>query len=101
MLSGLSLNDVSVVSAFRLPLNLDDIDSFAPGSTFSTLLTQELAAHEVVQPEPISMRYVTNTETNSATSKQSQSLEQKAPIPVTSPSTFTVSGPSFVKGSMK
>ncbi|KAK7220064.1 hypothetical protein V2G26_008067 [Clonostachys chloroleuca] len=100
MLSGLSLNDISVVSAFRLPLNLDDIDSFAPGSTFSTLLTQELAAHEVVQPEPISMHYVSNTETNSADPKQSQSLEQQGSIPVTFPSTITASKPS-AKGSMK
>ncbi|CAH0000061.1 unnamed protein product, partial [Clonostachys byssicola] len=101
MLSGLSLNDISVVSAFRLPLNLDDIDTFAPGSTFSTLLTQELATHEVVQPEQILMHYVTNTETNSASPKQSQSLEKQASIAVTSPSIITASGPSSMKGSMK
>ncbi|VUC20103.1 unnamed protein product [Clonostachys rosea] len=85
MLSGLSLNDISVVSAFRLPLNLDDIDSFAPGSTFSTLLTQELAAHEVVQPEPVSIRRDMNTETDDATPEQSQNSEQQAIIPTTIP----------------
>lgn len=44
MLSGLSLNDISIVSAFRLPITLDDIDLLAPGSTFSILLTEQLTA---------------------------------------------------------
>ncbi|KAI8712442.1 hypothetical protein NCS52_01342400 [Fusarium sp. LHS14.1] len=44
MLSGLSLNDISIVSAFRLPITLDDIDLLAPGSTFSVLLTEQLTA---------------------------------------------------------
>ncbi|KAF5018986.1 hypothetical protein F66182_9004 [Fusarium sp. NRRL 66182] len=38
MLSGMSLNDISVISAFRLPITVDDIDLLAPGSTFSLLL---------------------------------------------------------------
>ncbi|KAJ3456356.1 hypothetical protein MRS44_016379 [Fusarium solani] len=44
MLSGLSLNDISIISAFRLPITLDDIDLLAPGSTFSILLTEQLTA---------------------------------------------------------
>ncbi|KAI8653932.1 hypothetical protein NCS56_01348600 [Fusarium sp. Ph1] len=44
MLSGLSLNDISIVSAFRLPITLDDIDLLAPGSTFSILLTEQLTS---------------------------------------------------------
>ncbi|UPK95370.1 hypothetical protein LCI18_006305 [Fusarium solani-melongenae] len=44
MLSGLSLNDISIVSAFRLPITLDDIDLLAPGSTFSVLLTEQRTA---------------------------------------------------------
>ncbi|KAF5012780.1 hypothetical protein FDECE_1200 [Fusarium decemcellulare] len=44
MLSGMSLNDISIISAFRLPITLDDIDLVAPGSTFSVLLTEQLTA---------------------------------------------------------
>ncbi|KAM5350063.1 hypothetical protein ACJ41O_006568 [Fusarium nematophilum] len=36
--SMLSLNDISIVAVFRLPVTLDDIDSFGPGLTFGTLL---------------------------------------------------------------
>ncbi|KAF4964329.1 hypothetical protein FSARC_7735 [Fusarium sarcochroum] len=43
MLSGMSLNDISVISAFRLPITVNDIDLLAPGSTFSILLTEQLA----------------------------------------------------------
>ncbi|KAM0425952.1 hypothetical protein ACHAPT_008891 [Fusarium lateritium] len=46
MLSGLSLNDISILSAFRLPITLDDIDLLAPGSTFSVLLTEQLTITE-------------------------------------------------------
>lgn len=35
MLSGLSLNDISIVSAFRLPIALKDVHLVAPGSTLS------------------------------------------------------------------
>ncbi|WAO95582.1 Hypothetical protein NCS54_01321100 [Fusarium falciforme] len=56
MLSGLSLNDISIVSAFRLPITLDDIDLLAPGSTFSMLLTEQLTAttttYTLVEPSP-------------------------------------------------
>jgi hypothetical protein len=38
--SHLSLNDISVISVFRLPVTLDDITSFGPGLTFVNLLQQ-------------------------------------------------------------
>ena len=41
MLSGLSLNDISIISVFRLPLSLDDLNAFAMGTTFSSLLSQQ------------------------------------------------------------
>ncbi|KAF3811892.1 hypothetical protein GCG54_00003641 [Colletotrichum gloeosporioides] len=41
MLSGLSLNDISVVSAFRLPITLNDIHLVAPGSTFSAMFMDQ------------------------------------------------------------
>lgn len=41
MLSGLSLNDISVVSAFRLPITLNDMHLVAPGSTFSTMFMDQ------------------------------------------------------------
>ncbi|KAF9776261.1 hypothetical protein IL306_005581, partial [Fusarium sp. DS 682] len=44
MLSGMSLNDISVISAFRLPITVDDIDLLAPGSTFSVLLEEQMGA---------------------------------------------------------
>lgn len=44
MLSGLSLNDISVISAFRLPISLTEINNIAPGSTFSTLLKEQSSA---------------------------------------------------------
>ncbi|RSL61344.1 hypothetical protein CEP53_005147 [Fusarium sp. AF-6] len=50
MLSGLSLNDISIVSAFRLPITLDDIDLLAPGSTFSILLTEQLTTTTITSP---------------------------------------------------
>ncbi|RTE83512.1 hypothetical protein BHE90_001906 [Fusarium euwallaceae] len=50
MLSGLSLNDMSIVSAFRLPITLDDIDLLAPGSTFSILLTEQLTTTTITSP---------------------------------------------------
>ncbi|RSL42666.1 hypothetical protein CEP54_015397 [Fusarium duplospermum] len=50
MLSGLSLNDISIVSAFRLPITLDDIDLLAPGSTFSMLLTEQLTTTTATSP---------------------------------------------------
>ncbi|KAF4457352.1 cell division control protein 42 [Fusarium austroafricanum] len=43
MLSGTSLNDISVISAFRLPITANDIDLLAPGSTFSVLLTEKMS----------------------------------------------------------
>ncbi|KAK3305598.1 ras family-domain-containing protein [Chaetomium strumarium] len=36
--SSLSLNDISVISVFRLPITLDDINPIAPDLTFATLL---------------------------------------------------------------
>ncbi|KAM5349715.1 hypothetical protein ACJ41O_006220 [Fusarium nematophilum] len=50
MLSGMSLNDISIISAFRLPITLDDIDLVAPGSTFSILLTEQARAHTANPP---------------------------------------------------
>ncbi|KAF4482424.1 Cell division control protein 42-like protein [Colletotrichum fructicola Nara gc5] len=41
MLSGLSLNDISVVSAFRLPITLNDVHLVAPGSTFSAMFMEQ------------------------------------------------------------
>ncbi|KAL3295143.1 cdc42-like protein [Colletotrichum asianum] len=40
MLSGISLNDVSVVSAYRLPITLNHIHLVAPGSIFSAMLME-------------------------------------------------------------
>lgn len=42
MLSGISLNDVSVVSAYRLPITLNHIHLVAPGSTFSAMFMESL-----------------------------------------------------------
>ncbi|KAM0418931.1 hypothetical protein ACHAPT_012089 [Fusarium lateritium] len=41
--SMLSLNDISIIAVFRLPITLDDIDSFGPGITFNTLLRNPIA----------------------------------------------------------
>lgn len=46
MLSGLSLNDISIVSAFRLPLTAEDIQRFAPGSTLSAVTNNQPASPE-------------------------------------------------------
>ncbi|KAF5665698.1 cell division control 42 [Fusarium heterosporum] len=48
MLSGISLNDISVISAFRLPLTAKDIELLAPGSTFSVLLAEQMSTSEPV-----------------------------------------------------
>ncbi|KAF4994839.1 hypothetical protein FGRMN_5528 [Fusarium graminum] len=56
MLSGMSLNDISVISAFRLPITAKDIELLAPGSTFSVLLAEQMSNSEPV---------VVNVEANS------------------------------------
>ncbi len=40
--SVLSLNDISIVAVFRLPITLNDINAFGPGLTFATLLNNHL-----------------------------------------------------------
>ena len=40
--SMLSLNDISIIAVFRLPITLDDINAFGPGLTFATLLHKGL-----------------------------------------------------------
>ena len=40
--SMLSLNDISIIAVFRLPITLDDINAFGPGLTFATLLNKNL-----------------------------------------------------------
>ena len=40
----LSLNDISIIAVFRLPITLDNIDSFGPGLTFASLLQGHAAA---------------------------------------------------------
>ncbi|KAK4169725.1 hypothetical protein QBC43DRAFT_306583 [Cladorrhinum sp. PSN259] len=42
--SMLSLNDISIVGVFRLPVTLDDINSFGPGLTFAGLLQDQIRA---------------------------------------------------------
>ncbi|KAK0612145.1 hypothetical protein B0T14DRAFT_341604 [Immersiella caudata] len=42
--SHLSLNDISIVAVFRLPLTLDDINQFGSGLTFSPLLENQHGA---------------------------------------------------------
>lgn len=51
MLSGLSIGDISTVSAFRLPITLKDVNRIAPGSTFAVLL----AKHHYVADDRIHM----------------------------------------------
>jgi hypothetical protein len=47
----LSLNDISVISVFRLPVTADEINAFGPGLTLASLLTEQAQAdQEARQP---------------------------------------------------
>ncbi|KAK1497758.1 hypothetical protein CABS01_10736 [Colletotrichum abscissum] len=51
MLSGLSIGDISIVSAFRLPITLKEINKIAPGSIFSGLLMDHQSMEDQTRPE--------------------------------------------------
>ncbi|KAK1470869.1 hypothetical protein CCUS01_00987 [Colletotrichum cuscutae] len=51
MLSGLRIGDISIVSAFRLPITLEEINKIAPGSIFSGLLMDHQSMEDQTRPE--------------------------------------------------
>jgi hypothetical protein len=51
MLSGISLNDISIIAVFRLPITLDDINKFGPGLKFGALLSEQALRVASSQPE--------------------------------------------------
>ncbi|KXH27009.1 hypothetical protein CNYM01_09434 [Colletotrichum nymphaeae SA-01] len=53
MLSGLSIGDISIVSAFRLPITLKEINKIAPGSIFSGLLMDHQSMQDQTRPEAL------------------------------------------------
>ncbi|KAK1457737.1 hypothetical protein CMEL01_15720 [Colletotrichum melonis] len=53
MLSGLSIGDISIVSAFRLPITLNQINKIAPGSIFSGLLMDHQSMEDETRPESL------------------------------------------------
>ncbi|KAK0369496.1 hypothetical protein CLIM01_13146 [Colletotrichum limetticola] len=56
MLSGLTIGDISTVSAFRLPITLKDINKIAPGSTFSGLLMNYQSMEDQTRSNPFECR---------------------------------------------
>ncbi|KAJ3548480.1 hypothetical protein NM208_g989 [Fusarium decemcellulare] len=68
--SMLSLNDISIVAVFRLPITLDDIESFGPGLTFGMLLRNPIVTAIPAQ-------------TTSATSLAGPSTQQQITAPGT------------------
>ncbi|KAK1658242.1 hypothetical protein BDP55DRAFT_734236 [Colletotrichum godetiae] len=53
MLSGLSIGDISIVSAFRLPLTLKEINKIALGSIFSSLLMDHQSMEDQTRPSQL------------------------------------------------
>lgn len=50
VLSWISLNHVSIIAVFRLPITLDDITSIAPGLTFAKLISLPTLQNEATAP---------------------------------------------------
>ncbi|KAK7438671.1 hypothetical protein Landi51_11519 [Colletotrichum acutatum] len=53
MLSGLSISDISILSAFRLPITLKEMNKIAPGSIFSNLLMEQQSMEDRTGPRPL------------------------------------------------
>ncbi|KAK1721441.1 uncharacterized protein BDZ83DRAFT_629754 [Colletotrichum acutatum] len=53
MLSGLSISNISILSAFRLPITLKEMNKIAPGSIFSNLLMEQQSMEDRTGPRPL------------------------------------------------
>jgi hypothetical protein len=73
MLSDISLNDISIIAVFRLPITLDDINKFGPGLTFEALLSEQALRVVSSQPE-------INPPQNQVPTNQTQASNNQTPI---------------------
>jgi hypothetical protein len=72
MLSGISLNDISIIAVFRLPITLDDINKFGPGLTFGALLSEQALRVASSQPQ-------INPPQNQVATNQTQASNNQTP----------------------